>query len=785
MDNKDLTLLEFPRIRAMLADLCAFSLSREAALELLPSRDFNWIRTRLEESREARRLLEAEPSISAYGLEDIGPLAEAAGRGKTLDPAALSAVRQSLSVMRQLCHAVSRQGETAPRLAEMAAPIADFSPLEKSITSAISPEGELLPNASEKLSNIRNSQRSRRSELTDKLQSIIASDSQRRFIQEPIVTEREGRFVLAVKSESRGVVKGIVHDVSNTGATLFMEPWETLELGNAIKELQIEEAREIERILSELSAQVGKYAADISSGIETSAEIDLALAKARFARRWQAQEADVYQPAAGETPSIMLENARHPLLGDQAVPLSIEIGRDFSILVITGPNTGGKTVALKTIGLLCLMSQAGLPVPAGPRTRLPVLNGIYADIGDEQSILETLSTFGWHMSNISRILKNVNIHSLVLLDELGASTDPNEGSALARAVMLHLLEIKLPAVVTTHYTEVKLLAHAAAGMQNASFDFDPGSMAPTYNLTLGTPGGSNAIATAAHFGLPAGVIARSRSLLSESSRQMEGLLADLQAEKQRLESLNREIEREKETLTCRNRQLGIELDRVKNEKRQVVQEARDAAVAQISMLEKEIKKASAALKKETSRTSLTEARAASRLARDILSNDALRPSALSEQADEPGGELAVGQRVWLNDYEVAATVTAVNLESRQVEAVAGSVRFRVAPEAISRVTSGGKALPKPTLRLSRPDTRAALELDLRGRRADEIEGALDAYLSDAALSNLREVRVIHGFGTGVVRAIVRETAAHHPLVNSYKGAPPAEGGDGATVITLK
>ncbi len=785
MDSKDLTLLEFPRIRAMIADVCAFSLSREAALELVPSRDLAWIQARLEESAEARRLLEAEPAISAYGLEDISSLAEAAGRGKTLDPPALSLVRQSVSVMRQIRQAITRQRQSACRLVEIASRIDDFGPLEKSISLAISPEGELLPNASEKLSNIRNKQRARRSELTDRLQSIISADSQRHFIQEPIVTEREGRFVLAVKSESRGAIKGIVHDVSNSGATLFMEPWQTLELGNAIKELQIEETREIERILSELSGQVGTYAAAISQGLEASAQIDLALAKARFARRRRAQEAEVYQPAAGEIPAVSLEDARHPLLGDQAVPLSIEIGRDFSILVITGPNTGGKTVALKTIGLLCLMSQAGLPIPAGARTRLPVLEGIYADIGDEQSILETLSTFGWHMSNISRILKNVNRRSLVLLDELGASTDPGEGSALARAIMLHLLELKLPAVVTTHYTEVKLLAHATAGMQNASFDFNPESMAPTYHLTLGTPGGSNAIATAAHFGLPAGVIARAHSLLTESSRRMEELLSGLQSEKQRLENLNLELERNKDIFGRQNRQLGAELDRIKNEKRQVIQDARDAAVAQVSLLEKEIKRASAALKKETTRLSLNEAKAASRLARDMLAGDALRPPAVAEQRVALAGELAVGQRVWLDDYEVAATITAVNPDSRQIEAVAGSVRFRVATEAISHVTPEGKALPKPPARLSLPNNRAALELDLRGRRADEIESVLDSYLSDAALSNLREVRVVHGFGGGVVRSIVRETASRHPLVSAYKGAPPAEGGDGATVITLK
>ena len=785
MDNKDLTLLEFPRIREMIADFCSFSLSREAAIGLTPSRELACVRSRLEESREARALLEREPGASAYGLEDISPWVDAAGRGKTLDPATLSAIRQSLSVMRQLRQAVSRQGPAIPILTEIASGIGDFSAVEKSINLAISPDGELLPNASEKLGHIRQNQRSRRSELTDKLQSIIASDSQRHFIQEPIVTEREGRFVLAVKSESRGSIKGIVHDVSNTGATLFMEPWQTLDLGNAIKELQIEEAREIERILSELSAEVGKYAVGISEGIKAAALIDLALAKARFARRWHALEAEVYLPAAGEIPALLLESARHPLLGDTAVPLSIEIGRDFSILIITGPNTGGKTVALKTIGLLCVMTQAGLPVPAGARTRLPVFDGIYADIGDEQSILETLSTFGWHMSNISRILKSVNSRSLVLLDELGASTDPNEGSALARAVMLHLLELNLLAVVTTHYTEVKLLAHATPGMQNASFDFNPQNMAPTYNLTLGTPGGSNAIATAAHFGLPAGVITRSRSLLSESSRQMESLLSGLQFEKQRLENLNQELEREKDTLLRRNQQMEVELARIKTEKRQVIQAARDAAVAQVSLLEKEIKHASAALRKETTQSSLNEARAASRQARAILAGDTLRPASATEPGDVTGSELRVGERVWLNDYEVAATITTISPDNMQIEAVAGSVRFRVSPEAVSHVTPDGKIPPRPSPRLNRPESRASLELDLRGKRADEIEAALDSYLSDAALSNLREVRVIHGFGTGVVRSIVRETAAHHPLVSSFKGALPAEGGDGATVITLK
>ena len=439
MDKKDLELLEFPRIREIIAGYCSFSISSEMAMSLSPSTDIDVIRTKLDESREASGLMEEDCSVSANGVEDICDYAVAASRGQVLDPKTLRVICTSLQVMRLLRNAITDHPDRFPALSKYSDNISEFTPIEKAIDRAISIDGEILPNASAKLLSIRRNQQAKKAALMNTLQGLISTGTQQHYIQEALITEREGRYVIPIKSEHRKEISGIVHDVSNSGATLFIEPLQTLEMGNALKEEQIEEKREIARILTEISELIGGVSEDIIDSIEAAAALDLTLAKARFARRFKANEATVYKPDTSAPPLIKLDDARHPLLGDSAVPLSIEIGNDFSVLIITGPNTGGKTVALKTIGLLCLMTQAGLPIPAAPTSRLPVLDGIFADIGDEQSIAQTLSTFSWHMSNIARILKRLSGHNLVLLDELGASTDPNEGSALGRAILLHIL----------------------------------------------------------------------------------------------------------------------------------------------------------------------------------------------------------------------------------------------------------------------------------------------------------------------------------------------------------
>ncbi len=783
MDIKDLELLEFPRICEIIAGYCSFSMSRDMSMALFPSTDISEIQSNLQESTEARQLIESETSVSISGIEDIRDLAIAASRGKILDPKTLSIIRTSIQVMRLLKTKIIPRRDEFPFLYKYASDIAEFPPIEKAIDRAISPDGEILPNASAKLVSIRQNQHTKKAALMSTLQGLITTGAQQHYIQEPIITEREGRYVIPIKSEYRKDINGIVHDVSNSGATLFIEPLQSLELGNALKVEQIEERREIERILTEISELIGGVSTDIISSIEAIAVIDLALAKAHYARRFNAKEAVVYLPGESAPPVIKLDNARHPLLGDSAVPLSLEIGNNFSILIITGPNTGGKTVALKTIGLLCLMTQAGLPIPAESTSRLPILDGVYADIGDEQSIQETLSTFSWHMSNISRIFKKAHGYSLILFDELGASTDPNEGSALARAILMHILAINSLAAITTHYTDLKVFAHITPGLQNASFDFDPETMTPTYKLTLGTPGGSNAIATAAHFGLPVEIITSAKGSLKEGTRQLEELLVNIQQEKQRLETLNKELSDEKIMLSRQNKELSAELKKFNDEKQRLIQNARDSVIEEVARLQKELKIAAADLRKEKSQDTLKNARQTSQSVREQI-----RDGVLGEDDEQPIDEdttINIGDTILIKEVGVKAKVISINEKTNQIEVATNTMRFKTDRNSIIKLSDADKKDKAYEVKVQILSKAMPLELDLRGKRADEIEVMVDSYLSDAAMNNARKVRIIHGFGTGTVRSIVRDFASHHPLVKSFETTPQNEGGDGVTVINLK
>ena len=783
MDKKDLELLEFPRIREIIAGYCSFSISSEMAMSLSPSTDIDVIRTKLDESREASGLMEEDSSVSANGVEDICDYAVAASRGQVLDPKTLRVICTSLQVMRLLRNAITDHPDRFPALSKYSDNISEFTPIEKAIDRAISIDGEILPNASAKLLSIRRNQQAKKAALMNTLQGLISTGTQQHYIQEALITEREGRYVIPIKSEHRKEISGIVHDVSNSGATLFIEPLQTLEMGNALKEEQIEEKREIARILTEISELIGGVSEDIIDSIEAAAALDLTLAKARFARRFKANEATVYKPDTSAPPLIKLDDARHPLLGDSAVPLSIEIGNDFSVLIITGPNTGGKTVALKTIGLLCLMTQAGLPIPAAPTSRLPVLDGIFADIGDEQSIAQTLSTFSWHMSNIARILKRLSGHNLVLLDELGASTDPNEGSALGRAILLHILASHSLAAITTHYTDLKVFAHVTEGLQNASFDFDPETMTPTYKLTLGTPGGSNAIATAAHFGLPQEVISTARSSLEEGSRRLEELLTNIQQEKQRLETLNRELADEKIIYTRQNKELSTELTKFKEEKQKLKQNARDSIIEEVARLEKELKLVSSEMRRAKSQEAIKNARQTSQSVRRQIREGILAEE--EETLPEEDTVIEVGDNVLIKEVGVKAKVVSINDKTGQVKVSTGSMSFNTDREGLIKL-SGDEIKDKAyEVQVQVPLRQMAMELDLRGKRADEVEVLLDNYLNDAAVSNLKRVRIIHGDGTGTVRSMVRDLASHHPLVKNFEAVPAGEGGDGVTVINLR
>ena len=785
MDEKSLEILEFPQIKAILAGYTSFSASRELVFGLKPLADYERIALLLRQSAEARRLLDMEAGFSIGGVSDIREAARIASLEGILEPKSLVEIQQTLAAMRQTRSYLRNISEELAMLWDIAKEIVELRQVEKEIARCISPNGDVLDRASPNLAAIRKQLREGREHLWSHLEAIIRSPRGGKIIQEPIITEREGRYVIPVKVELRREIRGITHDVSNTGATVFVEPWSTMELGNTVRELVNEEKREVERILRQLSAQVGKYEAELSISIEKIAELDLALAKARYARTVRACE-PVLNDINGlknegmETAVVKLVEARHPLLGEKAVPLSVEIGRDFSVLVITGPNTGGKTVALKTIGLLSLMAQAGIPVPASPETCLPVFDGIFADIGDEQSIEQTLSSFSWHVGNIVRIIRNATPCSLVLLDELGTSTDPSEGSALARSILLYFRDKKIPTAATTHYGDLKAFAHTTSGVQNASFDFDPVTFAPTYHLTVGIPGGSNALATANRLGVPPGIIDEARGMLSGGALEMESLLGDLMGEKQKLEEVRATLENERNEVEKQNIEVKGRLERLKEEEKQAMQEARDSVVREAAEMHRQIRQASSELRREMTKERLEQARKTLAGVHGQLSSETWTPET---GEPESGQGLSAGDIVYLRDIGLQATVLSVYEDTQEVEVQAGQLKLKLGLESVEKITE-----PKPartrgaTVRMA---TKViSTELDLRGKRADEVEVALDIYLNDAALANLSEVRVIHGIGTGTVRQIVRDFLAAHPLVKSFRTGKHDEGGDGATVVSL-
>ncbi len=795
MGDRDLELLEFHKIREILAGFTSFSASRELALDLTPLSDEEEVRLRLRQSAEARRWLSLSPDTHIGEVTDIRETVKMAARGKVLAPQSLLEIQGTLdSAHRLKKHLMNLPGEL-PLLGGLARDIVALDQLQKDIGGCLSPTGDLLDAASPKLASVRHRMREVRQELLTHLQAIITSPRGRRIIQDPIVTEREGRYVIPVKVEFRRQIKGIIHDVSNTEATVFIEPWTTTDVQNELRELAAEEKDETERILRTLSAEVGAFQREISRNIELIAEIDLALAKARYAREARATEPIIVAAARsaeaeGHEPAgvLRLVEARHPLLKKKAVPLSVEIGRDFSILVITGPNTGGKTVALKTIGLLSLMAQAGLPIPAQAESRIPIFDGVYADIGDEQSIEQTLSTFSWHIGNIVHIINNATAQSLVLLDELGTNTDPGEGSALGRAILLHFLSQETMTVATTHYTELKALAHATDGMENAALDVDPVTMTPTYHLTVGVPGGSNALATASRLGLPAEIVTRARHMLSEGAQEIESLLTHLVTEQKNVESLRHSLEKELSEAEQNDANLKNRLRQLEEERRRIIKQTRDQLAREATELQVKIREAAAELRKEKSKERIEQAKKALAEAQEQLDAGVwqARPAVGIDETEAEAGSITAGDTVWLKEAGVPATVLSVSEERGLVEVQARKVKMTLRLDSVEkRIPSAGavKTGGAPIRREVRK-SRVSLELDLRGKRAEEVEPVLEGYLNEASLCGLSRVRIIHGIGTGTVRQIVREILASHPLVTSFQPGEQGEGGDGVTIVSL-
>ena len=819
--------LEFPKIRAQLARYVAFSASRELALALQPTTVVAEVQHAQALTGEARLLLDTFPDITIGGTHDVRRAANHAARGGILDGTTFLEIASTIAATRTLrTRLLKLPLERFSLMREFAVSLPALPPLEDEILHTIGADAQVLDGASAELARLRHEIRGAFTRLQAKLQNMVAAASMGGALQEALITVRNGRYVIPVKASHRKEVRGLVHDQSSSGATLYIEPLAVIELNNRWRELQSAEEEEVQRILAALSDRVGATAPQLVATIETVAALDLAFAKAKFATALRAvqpeispwtPDAPLSDDAGPEAAPLLLTQARHPLLDQtQVVPTTIWLGGAFRLVLITGPNTGGKTVALKTTGLLALMAQAGLHLPAAAPTRLPVFTQIFADIGDEQSIEQSLSTFSSHMRNIIRVLDALAAQplaapvweadhaqllsterppALVLFDELGAGTDPVEGAALARAIIERLLALGVLGVATTHYAELKAFAYQTPGVQNASVEFDVETLAPTYRLSIGLPGRSNALAIASRLGLAPALIERARSTLAHEDAAVEDLLAGMHQERaMTTAALHRAEELRDDAAKYRDR---LELEW------QTLQERREAEAETVRIqLEDELRETRNQLRRlredfrsgALSRQWLDQAEQQLAEASEQVKQAVLKPRPTESAAPPPAQTprpLQLGDTVLVRSVGLKGEIIALDVADGTATVQVGGFRMTVDLRELRRET-GGRDARTGKRGAEQPAERSitlpvapdvAMTLDMRGWRAHEVGDQLERYLNDAYLAGFPQVRLVHGKGSGALRQIVRDMLQAHPLVASFAGGG-RDGGDGVTVAHL-
>jgi len=770
----------------------------ERAREQVPATTLTTVRLLLEVTAEAVDLVSNFPDVSVGGARDVRDLVTKAGKGGRLQPGELLLVGDTLRASRELRGFFRRlpdAGERFPHLFDTSDHLGAFPGLETDIGRTVGPRGDVLDTASEELGRIRRAVRVAYSRLMDRLNNLISGGRLGGALQENIITIRGGRYVIPVRADARGVVRGIVHDTSASGQTLFVEPFDVVELNNRWREHQAAEEREIERILDLLSQKVGAEADELLLMVDTIAEIDLAMAKARLSFSMRAQRPILHDPAEERSTeganghrrmAIRLERARHPLLDQTTVvPIDIEIGERFRALLITGPNTGGKTVALKTVGLLTLMAQTGLFLPAESSSVVSVFPSVFIDVGDEQSIEQSLSTFSSHLRTIVAMLDEVEADSLVLLDELGAGTDPQEGSALARAVIESLLGRGPIVIATTHYPEVKAFAYATPGVENASVEFDIESLAPTYRLMVGVPGRSNALAIARRLGMPEHIVASAAGLLTPDDERADVLIEDI---RRRRDDVDRELEEARRTNEDA-RELRRRASRSLREAEETRRAAREQAVAEAEGELAEARETLRSLERTrvavapNARAQAISQRGELKQAEEVV-RSFRRERLPTPQPTEGQRRIALGDRVHVSSLDQDGEV--VGIDGNEADVQMGALKVRQPLGSLRRVgrvrtDADSQAAMRPKVVVG----NVSVEIDIRGHRAAEVDDLLEAYSQDAYLAHLPWVRIIHGKGTGALRQVVREHLRTTPVVARSQTASNEEGGDGATLAYLR
>lgn len=781
--EKAVKTLEFDKILNKLLSFCTLEAAFDSILSIRPSVSASEIKTRLKETSEAKGLILTKGPVSFSGIKDITGNLERAEKGSCLSMAELLEVASLLKLCSSLKVYFNSISES-DLLFSYRERIKENKFLEEKITSCISSDEIMSDTASDKLYDIRRKIRSASSRVREVLQKYVTG-SDTKYLQEAIITSRNGRYVIPVKVEYKNEIKGLIHDSSASGATVFIEPMGVVEANNELRALQSEEKAEIERILYELTGECSRFSHDLLTSYETVIALAVIFAKAEFSLEFNCCE-----PIISSDGYLRLNEARHPLLDRQrVVPTNIYLGKSFTTLVITGPNTGGKTVTLKTIGLFSMMTQSGIHIPAKDGSCIPVFDSILADIGDEQSIEQSLSTFSAHMANIVDILSRYSKNSLILFDELGAGTDPIEGAALAQTILEAVTEKKALCAATTHYAELKAYALEADSVTNASCEFDVKTLKPTYRLTIGMPGRSNAFAIASRLGLSESIISLAKSKIDSEARSFEGLIGKL--EENRVESENQRArakklqekaqamfdESEKKRIEF-NRRIEEENRRAEERATELLERARSSADYVFATLQELQRQKDAENFKEILEKSRDDVRKS--LGMVQLSN---RQEEKIEAEYQPPRDFIKGDRVLISSLGKQGEIE--KIDGQNVTVLIGSARLKTKVKELRLITEKKSEKPKNTVRTPRKLMEVKSEVDVRGLIGDDAIFVVDKFIDDAVLSGLTNARIIHGKGTGALRKALWDYFKRDGRIKEYKLAAYGEGDSGVTVITLK
>ncbi len=787
--EKSLLKLELDQVLQQLADCAGSEEGKAACLRLRPTSDLEEVQALLKQTTDASEMTTKKGYPGFGEVKDVSSSMERAVRGGSLQPVELLRIAAVLRCARTVKAYVS-EDDKATVLDPLFHSLSPNKYLEDRIFGAILSEEEIADNASPALSDIRRHMRVQSAKIRDSLQKVISSPAYSKFLREPIITIRGGRYVVPVKSECKNDVPGLVHDVSSTGSTIFVEPMSAVNANNALRELELKEKKEIARILAELSAEAAAHGEPIGDNFKLLVELDVIFAKAKLAYRMQA-----WAPMMNDQGKVELRNARHPLIDQKkAVPISLRLGTDFDTMIITGPNTGGKTVTLKTVGLLTLMAECGLHIPAGSGSVLSTFDAILADIGDEQSIAQSLSTFSSHMRTIVDVVAECDDRTLVLFDELGAGTDPAEGAALAMAIIEFCRKMGSRVVATTHYAELKLYAMRTKGVINASCEFNVETLQPTYKLLIGIPGKSNAFAIARKLGLIEDILKEADDLVGKSDKDFEDVLSQLEQQRQQMEGARAEAERlRQETLKIKqqseeyNKQLQKERERAveqaRREAQSIIEDARRAA----NFAAEELKALRKQLTDSADTTGINQRQA--ELRKGLNEAEAkLRAKEPQKERPAPTRGILVGDTVELLKLGTKASVIAINKDGTY-QLQAGILKLTAKADEIylleqdnpykekhMRPAHSGREMKMSAL---------ASEIDLRGMDTIEAICVLDRYMDEAMRSNLTQVRIIHGKGTGAVRAAVHQALKKNKFVKSFRLGVYGEGEDGVTIAEFR